>query len=159
MLTTTSHKPQLQDFKKYGGNQTTNPPQNLMVIPPYMDPILESLDFQHNHHETTISLSNATAKQVIKAINLDAKSRVQANNTITFSVGDIPHYMEDKECQLYVAAQINDVTFKRAFIDTGTSLNIIPKSTIEEACVNKEEIIHYPTTIYGYNQIGHDNYS
>ncbi len=51
---------------------------------------------------------------------------------------------------MYVAAMINDVHIRRALVDTGASLNLIPTSTLDAAGISKKKIQGIPMEVTGF---------
>ena len=56
----------------------------------------------------------------------------------------------DHSKPLYIAAQINDVHIRRALVDTGASLNLIPASTLEAVGIPLSRIAGAPIEVFGF---------
>ena len=55
---------------------------------------------------------------------------------------------------LYLAASINQISIKRAMVDTGASINLIPLSTLQAAGISKRKIQGYPMEVIGFRGKG-----
>ena len=51
---------------------------------------------------------------------------------------------------LYVATQINNIYIRRALVDTGASLNLIPASTLKVAKISLNQVIGTPIEVAGF---------
>ena len=60
------------------------------------------------------------------------KAFLQDTNEIIFSDEDIEVGYLDHRRPLYMAAYINQIPIKRALVDTGASINLIPLSTLKQ---------------------------
>ena len=61
------------------------------------------------------------------------KAFLQDTNEITFSDEDMEVGYLDHRRTLYLVASINQIPIKRALVDTGTSVNLIPLSILQAA--------------------------
>ena len=52
---------------------------------------------------------------------------------------------------LYVTAIINGVSFPRALMDGGASINIMPISTLYETGIDQEKVVPVPLVISGFD--------
>ena len=59
---------------------------------------------------------------------------------MTFSGEDMEVGYLDHRRPLYLVAFINQIPIKRAFVDTGASINLIPLSTLQAAGISKRKI-------------------
>ena len=50
---------------------------------------------------------------------------------------------------LYLAASINQIPIKRALVDTGSSVNLIPLSMLQVARIPESKIFGYPMKVIG----------
>ena len=75
---------------------------------------------------------------------------IGATNSITFTNEDMEVQYQDHRRLLYITAQINAVSVRRALVDIGSSLNLIPLSTLLPAGILRQRINHMPTTISGF---------
>ena len=63
----------------------------------------------------------------------------------------------DHKRPLYLVASINQIPIKRAFMDTGASVNLIPLSTLQAAQISKRKIQGCPMEVTGFK--GRDKYT
>ena len=54
---------------------------------------------------------------------------------------------------LYIATQINNVHIRRALVDIGASLNLIPTSTLKAARIPLNRIVGAPIEVFGFARI------
>ena len=59
---------------------------------------------------------------------------------MTFSGEDMEVGYLDHRRPLYLVAFINQIPIKRAFVDTGASINLIPLSTLQAAGISERKI-------------------
>ncbi|CAL5386670.1 unnamed protein product [Camellia sinensis] len=90
------------------------------------------------HHEGCMSTEGSIPRK--------AKEQSSA---ITFSEVD-RKYLFSHNRPLYVTAFINGVEFKRAFLDSGASINIMTRATLEKAGISEERIVKQPIVITGF---------
>ena len=60
----------------------------------------------------------------------------------------------DHRRPLYLAVFINQIPIKRAFVDTGASVNLIPLSTLQAAGILEKKIQGYPMEVTGFGGRG-----
>ena len=56
----------------------------------------------------------------------------------------------DHSKPLYIATQINNVHIRRALVDIGASLNLIPTSTLKAARIPLSRIVGAPIEVFGF---------
>ena len=56
----------------------------------------------------------------------------------------------DHSKPLYIATQINNVHIRRALVDIGASLNLIPTSTLKAARIPLSRIVSAPIEVFGF---------
>ena len=59
----------------------------------------------------------------------------------------------DHSKPLYIATQINNVHIRRALVDIGASLNLIPTSTLKAARIPLNRIVGAPIEVFGFARI------
>ena len=59
----------------------------------------------------------------------------------------------DHSKPLYIATQINNVHIRRALVDIGASLNLIPTSTLKAARIPLNKIVGAPIEVFGFARI------
>ena len=60
----------------------------------------------------------------------------------------------DHRRPLYLVASINQIPIKRALVDTGASVNLIPLSTLQAAGISKRKIQECPMEVTGFDGKG-----
>ena len=60
----------------------------------------------------------------------------------------------DHRRPLYLAASINQIPIKRALVDTGASVNLIPLSTLQAVGISKRKIQGCPMEVTGFGERG-----
>ena len=59
----------------------------------------------------------------------------------------------DHSKPLYIATQINNVHIRRALVDIGASLNLIPTSTLKATRIPLNRIVGAPIEVFGFARI------
>ena len=83
---------------------------------------------------TTEALVSIASDSGIHCLTTEAHANrafLEPTNAITFTDEDMEVQHPDYSRPLYVTAQINDVHIWRALVDIGSSLNLIPASTLQ----------------------------
>uniref|UniRef100_A0A2N9GF52 RNA-directed DNA polymerase n=1 Tax=Fagus sylvatica TaxID=28930 RepID=A0A2N9GF52_FAGSY len=134
----------------------------------YIDPFL-------NHKEKgTVSVvihglnpeARTAATEAIMAIAADSgahcftaethasRAFLETTNAITFTDEDMEVQYPDHRRPLYLSATINEVQVRRALVDTGSCINLIPLSTIQAAEISQRKIQGAPMEIKGFGGVG-----
>ena len=84
----------------------------------------------------------------------------EAKDSVTFSNKDLVNRAVDDDRALYVTAFLGASQTKRALIDTGASINILPLPAFNAMGILRERIIPKPTQVAGVgalqqNTLGH----
>ena len=82
-----------------------------------------------------------------------SRAFLETTNVITFIDEDMEVQHPDHSKPLYIAAQINDVQIRRALVDTGASLNLVPASTLKAAGTLLNRIDRAPIAVFGFAEI------
>ena len=85
---------------------------------------------------------------------LDDRTFLQELIEITFSNEDLEVGYPDHRRPLYLAASINQISIKRALVDTGVSVNLIPLSTLQAAGISERKIQGCPMEVTGFGGRG-----
>ncbi|CAL2277968.1 unnamed protein product [Prunus armeniaca] len=72
------------------------------------------------------------------------------DNAIVFTDEDMEVPYPDRRRPFYLEGQINDVFIKRALVDTGSSVNILPLSVLTAAGIPLSKIVQSQTSISGF---------
>ena len=75
---------------------------------------------------------------------------LETTNVITFTDEDMEVQQPDHSKPLYIAAQINDVHIRRALVNTGALLNLIPTSTLKAVGIPLSRIVEAPIEVFGF---------
>ena len=89
------------------------------------------------------ALVSIASRSGIECLTTEAtadKALLQEVNEITFSDEDMEVGYSDHRRPLYLGASINQIPIKRALVDTSTSINLIPLSTLRATEISKRKI-------------------
>ncbi|CAL2272159.1 unnamed protein product [Prunus armeniaca] len=78
------------------------------------------------------------------------RSFLENDNAIVFTDEDMEVPYPDHRRPLYLEGQINDVFIRRALVDTGSSVNILPLSVLTAAGIPLSKIVQSQTSISGF---------
>ena len=87
-----------------------------------------------------VSIASGAGVECLSAEMPEDRALLQKSTEITFSSEDMEVGHPDHKRPLYLAASINQVPIKRALVDTGASVNLIPLSTLEAAEISERKI-------------------
>ena len=90
--------------------------------------------------EALVSIASRAGVECLSAEIPDDRTFLQESTEITFSNEDIEVGYPDHRRPLYLAASINQISIKRALVDTGASVNLIPLSTLQAAGISERKI-------------------
>ena len=90
--------------------------------------------------EALVSIASRARVEYLSAETRANKTFLQDINKITFNEEDMEVGFSDHRKPLYLAAYINQILIKRALVDTCTSVNLIPLSTLQAARISKGKI-------------------
>ena len=82
------------------------------------------------------------------------RALLQESTKITFSSEDMEVGHPDHRRPLYLAASINQIPIKRALVDTGASINLIPLSTLQATGISEKKIQGCPMEVTGFGGRG-----
>ena len=100
--------------------------------------------------ETLVSIAFDSRTHCLTTEAHASKAFLETTNAITFTneVMEVQH--PDHSRPLYTAAQINGVHIRRALVDTGASLNLVPASTLQAAEIPLNRITGTPIEVAGF---------
>ena len=104
--------------------------------------------------EALVSIALGAGVECLAAEIRANKAFLHDSNEITFSVEDIKVGYSDHRRSLYLAASINQIPIKRALVDTGTSVNLIPLSTLQAAGISLGNTEGCPMEVMGFGGKG-----
>ena len=90
--------------------------------------------------EALISIASGAGVECLLAEIPEDRALLQESTEITFSNEDMEMGYPDHRRPLYLAASINQISIKRALVDTSASVNLIPLSTLQAAGISERKI-------------------
>ena len=93
----------------------------------------------------------------IECLTVETRSNrafLEDTNEITFSDKDMEVRYLDHRRPLYLVALINQISVKRALVDTSASINLIPLSTLQAIGKLENKILAYPMEVKGFRGRG-----
>ena len=90
--------------------------------------------------EALVSIASGAGVECLSAEIPEDRALLQELTEITFSSKDMKVGYPDHRRLLYLAASINQIPIKRALVDTGASVNLIPLSTLQAAGISEKKI-------------------
>ena len=97
--------------------------------------------------EALVSIASRVGIECLTAEVTDDRALLQESSEITFSDKDIEVGYSDHKWPLYLATSINQIPIKRALVDTGASINLIPLSTSQAARILEKKIQGCPMEV------------
>uniref|UniRef100_A0A2N9IRS3 RNA-directed DNA polymerase n=1 Tax=Fagus sylvatica TaxID=28930 RepID=A0A2N9IRS3_FAGSY len=82
-----------------------------------------------------------------------SRAFLETTNAITFTDEDMEVQYPDHRRPLYLPAVVKDVQVRRALVDTGSCLNLIPLSTLQAANVPQQKIQGSPMEVTGFGGV------
>ena len=101
-----------------------------------------------------MSIASGVGVECLSAEMPEDRAVLQESTEITFSNEDIEVGYPDHRRPLYLAASINQIPVKRALVDTGASVNLIPLSTLQAAGISERKIQGCPMEVTGFDGRG-----
>ena len=90
--------------------------------------------------EASMSIPSRAEVECLSTEIPDDRALLQESTEITFSNEDMEVGHPDHKRPLYLAASINQIPIKRALVDTGASVNLIPLSTLQAVRILERKI-------------------
>nr|POE97888.1 hypothetical protein CFP56_33828 [Quercus suber] len=100
--------------------------------------------------EALVSIATSSGTHCLTAEAHASQAFLETTNAITFTDKDMEVQHPDHSKPLYIATQINDVYIRRALVDTGASLNLIPTSTLKVARILLSKIVGALIEVFGF---------
>ena len=104
--------------------------------------------------EALVSIASSARVECLAAEILNDRTLLQESTEITFSDKDMEVGYLDHRRPLDLAASLNQIPIKRALVDTGASVNLIPLSTLQAAGISKRKIQGCPMEVIGFGEKG-----
>uniref|UniRef100_A0A2N9H986 Integrase catalytic domain-containing protein n=1 Tax=Fagus sylvatica TaxID=28930 RepID=A0A2N9H986_FAGSY len=104
----------------------------------------------------TKALITITAESGATCFKVEAhasRAFLETTNAITFTDEDMEVQHPDHRRPLYLFAVVKDVQVRRALVDTGSCLNLIPLSTLQAANVSQQKIQGSPIEVTGFGGV------
>ena len=79
-----------------------------------------------------------------------SRAYLETTNAISFTDEDMEVQYPDHKRLLYLTSSINEVQVRRALVDTGSSLNLIPMNTLQATNISKRKIQGTPMEVTGF---------
>ena len=89
--------------------------------------------------EALVSIASGTGIECLSTEVADDRALLQESSEITFSNKDMEVGISDHRRPLYLAASINQISIKRALVDTGAFVNLIPLNTLQATRISEEK--------------------
>ncbi|GLT28218.1 hypothetical protein SLA2020_031670 [Shorea laevis] len=87
-------------------------------------------DARRRATKAILTIANEVGGECLNAEAHASRAYLESFNAITFTDEDMEASYPDHRKPLYLSAQVNPIGIRRALVDTGSSLNLIPLSTI-----------------------------
>ncbi|KAK9911759.1 hypothetical protein M0R45_035650 [Rubus argutus] len=94
--------------------------------------------------------------QSFAAESSNNRAFLENHNSIIFTEEDMVAPYADHRRPLYLEAQVNEVFIRRALVDTGSSVNIVPLSVLKAAKIPTSRIVRSTVTISGFGNGSED---
>ena len=94
-----------------------------------------------------MSIASKAGVECLTAEIPDDRALLQESTEITFSNEDMEVGYPDHRRPLYLEASINQILIKRALVDTGASVNLIPLSTLQAVGISERKIQGCPMEV------------
>ena len=104
--------------------------------------------------EALVSIASSAGVECLAAEILNDRALLQESTEITFSDKDMEVGYLDHKRPLDLATSINQIPIKRALVDTGASVNLIPLSTLQAVGISKRKIQGCPMEVTGFGKKG-----
>ena len=121
---------------------------------PYLPDFVQPVGAQRGVKENSDRSSYIHRCQLLNTLPHSWSSASQAflktTNAIIFADEDKEVQHPDHSRSLYIAAQINDIHIRRALVNTGTLLSLIPTSTLKAARIPLSRIAETPIEVFGF---------
>ena len=102
--------------------------------------------------EALVSITSGAGIECLSAEIPKDRALLQESTEITFSDEDMKVGYPDHRRPLHLVASINQIPIKRALVDTGASVNLIPLSTLKAAGILERKIQGCPIEVIGFGE-------
>ena len=101
-----------------------------------------------------MSIASRAGVECLSAEIPDDRALLQESTEITFSNEDMEVGYPDHQRPLYLATSINQIPIKRALVDTGASINLIPLGILQVTGISERKIQGCPMEVTGFGGRG-----
>ena len=101
-----------------------------------------------------VSIAFGAGVECLAAKIPDDRALLQESTEITFSDDDMEVGYPDHIRSLYLAVSINQIPIKRALVDTGAYVNLIPLGTLQAVEILERKIQGCPMKVIGFGGRG-----
>ena len=100
--------------------------------------------------EALVSIASRVGIECLSVKIPDDRALLQESTKIIFSNEDMEVGYLDHRRPLYLAAFINQIPIKRALVNTGAFINLIPLSTLQATRISERKIQGCPMEVIGF---------
>ena len=100
--------------------------------------------------EALVSIATGAGVECLSAKARADKAFLQDTNDIIFSDENMEVGYLDHRRPLYLATSINQIPIKRALVNTGASVNLIPLGTLQATGISEKKIQGCPMEVIGF---------
>ena len=104
--------------------------------------------------EALVSIASGAGVECLSTEMPEDRALLQESTEIKFSSEDMEVGHPDHRRSLYLAASINQIPIKRALVDIGASVNLIPLSTLQAAGISEKKIQGCSMEVTGFGGRG-----
>ena len=104
--------------------------------------------------EALVSIASGAGIECLSAEVTDDRALLQESSEITFSNEEMEVGYPDHRRPLYLAASINQIPIKKALVNIGASVNLIPLSTLQAVGISERKIQGCPMEVTGFGGRG-----
>uniref|UniRef100_A0A2N9HTC2 Reverse transcriptase domain-containing protein n=1 Tax=Fagus sylvatica TaxID=28930 RepID=A0A2N9HTC2_FAGSY len=100
--------------------------------------------------EAIMSIAAESGTHCFTAETHASHAFLETTNAITFTDEDMDVPYPDHRRPLYLAATINEVQVRRALVDTGSCINLVPLNTLQAVGISQKKIQGAPMEVRGF---------
>ena len=104
--------------------------------------------------EALVSIASEAGVECLSVETRADKAFLQDTYEITFSDEDMEVGYSDHRRSLYLVASINQISIKKALVDTSALINHIPLGTLQAVGISKGKIQGCPMEVTRFGEIG-----
>ena len=104
--------------------------------------------------EALVSIFSGVGVECLSIEIPDDRALLKGLTEINFSDEDMKVGYPDHKRPFYLPASINQIPIKRALVDTGASINLIPSNTLQAAGISERKIQGCPMEVTEFGERG-----